>query len=289
MEILPRKIINDAIKAVPATKYALVVGGISSVVAIIAGYDIDYKIAVFGTLLIIIMMFILLVFSKLSKQVNKIFLKPALFITWSFLLLTIITSTLLITSYFFKWPKSLETIMEKQINHESIKEHNNYWQIYEKEILRISNEITQILTSKTHPDNSDNSDEKLVVTVKNLLDIKGHETLLGRLIANDISVLISKLNVNNYISIFDLISLSEVIKLNDINDLAVFKREYNSRLPTINFAIIGKTILIDKYIRISLKIVYLKTNSIISSTTGTLPIEMKRFLIDKYKKENELH
>jgi len=60
----PGSFLKEAIKAVPAVKYALGVGGIAAVVAIIAGFHLDYRVAVFGTVIVFALMFVLLVFAR---------------------------------------------------------------------------------------------------------------------------------------------------------------------------------------------------------------------------------
>ena len=45
--------LKEAIRAVPAVKYAMGVGGVAAVVAIVAGLKIDYRVAVFGTVILV--------------------------------------------------------------------------------------------------------------------------------------------------------------------------------------------------------------------------------------------
>lgn len=108
MELSPFRILKEAIKAVPAVKYALGVAGVASVIAIVAGFKVDYRIAVFGTIIMIALMLLLLVFSNAASPKNKRSLRlPSLVLTWSFLLLIIFSTTLLATSFFFSWPQEL--------------------------------------------------------------------------------------------------------------------------------------------------------------------------------------
>ncbi|MCI0494915.1 carboxypeptidase-like regulatory domain-containing protein [candidate division KSB1 bacterium] len=108
MELSPFRILKEAIKAVPAVKYALGVAGIASVIAIVAGFKIDYRIAVFGTIIMIGLMLLLLIFSNAASPKNKRSLRlPSLVLTWSFLLLILFSTTLLASSFFFSWPQEL--------------------------------------------------------------------------------------------------------------------------------------------------------------------------------------
>src|SRR5262245_30430797 len=107
MELSPLKVLRESIKAVPAIKYALGVAGIISVIAIVKAYNVDFRIAVVGTLIMLILMTVLLVFARLSAAADKSFRYPMLFMLWSFLLLTIATAALIFTSVFFSKPVDL--------------------------------------------------------------------------------------------------------------------------------------------------------------------------------------
>ena len=109
MQLSPFKLLQEAVKAVPATRYALGIAGVASVIAIIAAFNISYKVAVFGTLIILGLMFILLTFSSIAAKSNKKSLHlPAMVLTWAFLIMSLMVSTLLATSFFFKWPIEIE-------------------------------------------------------------------------------------------------------------------------------------------------------------------------------------
>ena len=101
MAISPVSILKDAQKSVPAVKYAVGVAGIAAVVAIVAGFQLDYRIAVFGTVIVFGLMFVLVIFSSFVSHGGPSVVKLATFAAWSFLLLTVAASLLLMTSYFF--------------------------------------------------------------------------------------------------------------------------------------------------------------------------------------------
>src|SRR5207245_1369559 len=108
----PFKILKDAVTAVPSVKYALGLGGIASVVAIVlSGLKLDAQTAVFGTLLVFVGMVILVVFSALAKQRGYLTV-PALVLCWAFLLLTISVATLFTGCFFFDYPKSLDCLLD---------------------------------------------------------------------------------------------------------------------------------------------------------------------------------
>ncbi|MET0646070.1 MAG: toll/interleukin-1 receptor domain-containing protein [Pyrinomonadaceae bacterium] len=102
----PLNLLREAIKAVPAVKYALGVAGIASVISIIAGFNVDFSVAVLGTVIMFALMTVLVIFSSLARSTSS--LKPlALTLAWSFLVLTIATSVLILLGFFIHWPRPL--------------------------------------------------------------------------------------------------------------------------------------------------------------------------------------
>ena len=111
MNFNPLKILKDAIRAVPAVKYALGVAGIISVIAIVAALKIDFRIAVFGTIIMLVLMVVLIIFAKLSEAPKKYFTIPIIIFMWFALFLTMITAIFLFTSIFFKYPLNLQYLI----------------------------------------------------------------------------------------------------------------------------------------------------------------------------------
>jgi hypothetical protein len=111
MEIMmdPLELLKNAIAAVPAMKYALGVVGLIAVIAIVSAFKIDYRVAVFGAIIIIFLMVILLIFAKLSGYTSRFFAAPALVFTWFSLILLIAISVALFTSVFFQKPINLQS------------------------------------------------------------------------------------------------------------------------------------------------------------------------------------
>jgi hypothetical protein len=83
-------LLDQAVKAVPAVKYASGVVGIAAAVAIIIGIvGHDLRIAIFGPLVMLVLMVILLLFAKLAGTTQIPSLRAALvFIIWASLLLS---------------------------------------------------------------------------------------------------------------------------------------------------------------------------------------------------------
>ena len=105
----PIEVLRESIKAVPAVKYALGIAGIAAAIAIIKSFGFeDYRVAVFGTIIMLLLMVVLVVFARLSTLAGSDFRLPALVFTWFSLLLVIATSVTLFTSVFFAKPVDLQ-------------------------------------------------------------------------------------------------------------------------------------------------------------------------------------
>lgn len=104
------KLLREAIAAVPAVKYALGVGGIAAVISIVlSGLGLDTKTAIVGTLILLVLMVVLVVFSRLTKLVAALYW-PALVLCWAFLLLTITSAGLFAAAFFFDVPKPIKCL-----------------------------------------------------------------------------------------------------------------------------------------------------------------------------------
>jgi hypothetical protein len=100
----PFKLLKDAITAVPAVRYALGVAGIAAVVAIVLGLRLSPQVAVFGTLIVLGLMFVLVVFSRYQSQQDTKTLGPATVLVWFYAFTVMGSTVLFITSYFWSWP-----------------------------------------------------------------------------------------------------------------------------------------------------------------------------------------
>ena len=101
-------LLQQAIRAVPAVKYALGIGGIVWVIAAVAALNVDYRVAVFGTIVMVVLMVLLLVFAKLAGTTAEAFVLPMTVLVWSSILLTTMVAVFLATSVFFRWPLDLQ-------------------------------------------------------------------------------------------------------------------------------------------------------------------------------------
>src|SRR5262245_58475132 len=96
--LTPFNALNRAVRAVPAMKYALAVLGLVAVVAIVAAWRIDFRVAVFGAVIILVLMVAVLIFARLTKLAPRYFVAPAVFFMWTFVLLTAATGIALFTA-----------------------------------------------------------------------------------------------------------------------------------------------------------------------------------------------
>ena len=103
-------LIDRAIEAVPATRYALGVGGIAAVVSLVAGLKIGLLVSGLGTVIMLGLMVVLLVFANLAAGTNS--LKPvALAFAWGAVVLTVFVGFLVVSTTFWGWPRTWRDIL----------------------------------------------------------------------------------------------------------------------------------------------------------------------------------
>jgi len=105
----PMIVLRRAMQSVPAVRYALGVGGLFAVIALIGAFGISPRIAVIGTILLLIGMVILLLFASASGLPGEKRNLPALVFTWFSLCAFASTSILLMLSIFFSYPLDLRS------------------------------------------------------------------------------------------------------------------------------------------------------------------------------------
>ena len=104
MTLNPLAVLREAIRAVPAVKYALGVAGLLSVVAITKAFGLNAPTAAVGAIVTLVLMVALLIFSRLTATAPRYFVLPALMFMWVSLVLVLATASLLFLSAFFRWP-----------------------------------------------------------------------------------------------------------------------------------------------------------------------------------------
>jgi hypothetical protein len=110
----PFEILKLAIKAVPAVKYALAVGGIVAVIVIVAGWKIDFRIAVFGVVIMLVLMTAVVLFAHLAKESASVFRAPAVVFMWFSVILTMASALAVFLSVFVGWPADWRGLVSAQ-------------------------------------------------------------------------------------------------------------------------------------------------------------------------------
>jgi hypothetical protein len=105
-------VLSNAIKAVPSVKWALGVAGIVAVLSIVAGFKIDWRIAVFGTVLMFIFMAVLVIFAAASSLAATIIALPATILVWFCLVFFVATASCLFTWMVADWPGGVASILD---------------------------------------------------------------------------------------------------------------------------------------------------------------------------------
>jgi tetratricopeptide (TPR) repeat protein len=103
----PLRILQDAIEAVPPVRYALGIAGIASAVALVRALGISLRVAFVGTVVMLLLMTVLVVFARLASLAKGLLRLPALVLTWFSLVLLMVVSALLVSCVFFRQPLDL--------------------------------------------------------------------------------------------------------------------------------------------------------------------------------------
>jgi hypothetical protein len=106
-ELAPIPVLRDAIKAVPAVKWALGVGGVLAVVALVYMFKLDARVAFVGLVVLFCFMGVLVVFARASTLRSGAIFWPAMAFTWFALIMFMATTVSLFTSVFFSMPRDL--------------------------------------------------------------------------------------------------------------------------------------------------------------------------------------
>jgi hypothetical protein len=102
----PFTALNRAVAKVPQLKYAMAVMGVAAVVAIVLTWIADPRIAVFGIVITIALMYVLAIFAQaIGSLPGRLWL--AAFLAWSVAILFVAVLVMLITSYAWGKPETL--------------------------------------------------------------------------------------------------------------------------------------------------------------------------------------
>jgi hypothetical protein len=110
----PWQVLREATQAVPAVKYAVGVAGIMSVGAVIKASGFNLWSAFVWAIVVLVLMVALLLFARATKSTRKELRIQALVLTWSFLVLTILSAFFLFTGVFFRYPPSVWELLRPE-------------------------------------------------------------------------------------------------------------------------------------------------------------------------------
>jgi len=108
----PLGVLQSAIQAVPAVRYALGVAGIGAAGAILMAFFSSPGKALFATIAVFVMMILLLVFSVITRAGGAL-MYPGLFLAWAMTLLFVASLSALVSSVFFKYPMPFSELMQQ--------------------------------------------------------------------------------------------------------------------------------------------------------------------------------
>jgi hypothetical protein len=102
----PFLVLKTSLRALPQVmKWAMGVAGLAAIVAIVKiGWALDPRVAVFGTVIVILLMVAVVIFSRVPEADAAAFGLPVRVLVWSSLVLLLATAMFLFTSAFFDWP-----------------------------------------------------------------------------------------------------------------------------------------------------------------------------------------
>lgn len=112
--ISPWAVLKQASRAVPAVKWALGIGGILAVVALVPAFHLNATFAFLGVVVTLILMGVLVLFARASSLPQNTTAGPALVFTWFVLVIFMATSVCLFSSVFFNMPISLQNWLTRQ-------------------------------------------------------------------------------------------------------------------------------------------------------------------------------
>ncbi len=157
MLIQPLTMIREGVKAVPQMKYLLAVGGMLGMLSVIVSIlKLDLRLAVFGSILMLFLMAMVVVFARVSALQEDLRL-PAIVMTWFSMLVMICSATLIFTSVFWSKPLNLSCWVDSsRCTVQSADPYARLRTPAENQVLDLFDKIGQLrqymLTVKRYPD-----------------------------------------------------------------------------------------------------------------------------------------
>lgn len=106
----PLGVLREGTRAVPSVKYALGVAAIAAAVSIGVGFAGSPIVAVLGVVTTLVLMVILVIFSAFARSRPASIKLLSLTLAWASLVLMLVASCLILTCFFFQWPRPLDEI-----------------------------------------------------------------------------------------------------------------------------------------------------------------------------------
>lgn len=103
----PESLLRDGIRAVPAVRYAQGVVGIVAAIVLIGGMGVAPRAAILGTLAMLALMTLLLLFETLAKRGGAQLRIAAHVLMWVVVGLTLVLAVTLLFSLLFEFPRPL--------------------------------------------------------------------------------------------------------------------------------------------------------------------------------------
>jgi hypothetical protein len=104
-ELSPWALFLEAYRRLPVLKWALGVAGIGALVAVVLSFHTSPAVAGFGILIAIGLAGLLFLFAVCTQLKMTAFANLAVAFLWAVTLLSVIAISLVLTSYFFSWPR----------------------------------------------------------------------------------------------------------------------------------------------------------------------------------------
>ncbi len=101
-------VLREATKAVPSVKWALGIGGLIAVIALVYTFKLDPRAAFVGLIVLLLFMTVLVLFARASTLKSGATFWPALIFTWFALIMFMATAVTLFGSVFFNTPVPLQ-------------------------------------------------------------------------------------------------------------------------------------------------------------------------------------
>lgn len=108
----PTAFLQEAVRQVPALRYAIGVGGIAAVVSVVlTAWKLEPQTAILGGLVVFAGMVVLVIFAALSRTGPRVLRPLALTLAWSFLVIALGVAVLFVSCAFYDRPKNLPCLL----------------------------------------------------------------------------------------------------------------------------------------------------------------------------------